>query len=61
MASNSNYVVVDEQALTNVFICELVRKAHPLRLVLHGLSIHDGMLELLNNRLVNGVALARER
>jgi hypothetical protein len=44
-------------ALTDVLVCKLVREAHPLRLMLHRLSIHDCVLELLNNSLVDGIAL----
>lgn len=45
--------------LTDVLIGQLVSKTYPLRLVLHGLPIHDGMLELLDDRLVNCIALSR--
>ena len=43
--------------LTDIFICEFVRKADPLRLMLDGLPVHDGMFELLHNCLVDSIAL----
>ena len=43
--------------LTDILIRQLMRKAHSLRLMLHRLSIDNGVLELLNDLFVNGVAL----
>lgn len=47
----------DSRALTNVFICKLVRKANSLRLMLYRLTIHNCMLELLHDGLVDSIAL----
>lgn len=44
-------------ALTDVFVTKLVAETHALRLMLHRFSINDSLLELLGNRLVNGITL----
>lgn len=46
-------------SLTDIFVCEFMREADPLRLMLHGLTIHNCMFELFHNGLVNGIALTR--
>ena len=43
--------------LTDVLIGKLVRQTHSLWLMLHRLSIHDRVLELLHDSLVNSIAL----
>ena len=43
--------------LTDIFVCKLVRQAYPLRLMLHGLSVYNGMFELLHDCLMDGIAL----
>ena len=43
--------------LTDVLVAELVGQTHPLRLMLYGLSIHNRVLELLHDSLVNSIAL----
>ena len=43
--------------LTDVFIGKFVGQTHPLRLVLHRLSIHDRVLELLHDSFVDSIAL----
>jgi hypothetical protein len=45
------------KTLTDVFVCKFVRQSDSLRLVFDRASIDNGMLELLNNGFVNGVAL----
>ena len=42
---------------TNIFIAELVSKAHALRLVLDRFAVNNGVLELLHDRLVDRVTL----
>src|SRR3954470_6262978 len=42
---------------TDVFVGELVGEADSLRLVLDGLSVDDGTLELLNDGPMDGIAL----
>ena len=44
-------------ALTDVFIGQFVCQADPLRLMLDGSSIDNGLLELLHDGLMDGVAL----
>ena len=44
-------------ALTDVLIGKFVGQTHPLWLMLHRLSIHDRVLELLHDSLVNSIAL----
>jgi hypothetical protein len=46
-----------QRSLTDIFIGQLVRKADTLRLVLHGATVHDSVLEVVLNSAVNGVAL----
>lgn len=43
--------------LTDVFVSEFVSESNTLRLMLDGLPVHDGMLELFYYRLVDGIAL----
>ena len=43
--------------LTDIFIGQLVRKTNTLRLVLHGATIHDSVLEVVLDSAVNGVTL----
>ena len=43
--------------LTYVFILEFMCQSHPLRLMFDRAAIHDGMLKLLHDRLVDGIAL----
>ena len=43
--------------LTNVLVRKLMSQTHPLRLVLDGLPIYDGMLELLDDGLVDSITL----
>ena len=43
--------------LTNVLVRKLMSQTHPLRLVLDGLPIYDGMLELLDDGLVDCITL----
>ncbi len=50
-------VVLSNDPHTDVFVCELMRETHPLRLMLYRLTIHNRMLELLHNGLVYGIAL----
>ena len=42
---------------TNVFVGELVCETDSLRLVLDGLAVDDGALELLNDGPMDGIAL----
>lgn len=49
----------DVSALTDVLIGKFVGEAHPLRLMLHRLPIHDSVFELFYDRLVYGIALTR--
>lgn len=42
---------------TNIFVSKLVRETDSLRLMLDGLAIDNGHLEVLYNRAVNGVTL----
>ena len=44
--------------LTDVFVRQLVGQTDPLRLVLDRLAVHNGVLELLNDGLVDGIALS---
>lgn len=44
--------------LTDILICKLVRQSHTLRLMFYRAAIDDGLLELLHNSLVNGIALS---
>jgi hypothetical protein len=44
-------------SLTNVLVGQLVTEPDALRLVLYGLAIDDGALELLDNAPMDGVAL----
>ena len=44
-------------ALTDVFIRKLVRETHPLRLMLHRLSVYNRVLELLDNGFMDSIAL----
>jgi len=46
-----------EQRLTNIFVRKFMAKTYTLRLVLNGFAIHNGMTKLLNDRLVNCIAL----
>ena len=43
--------------LTDVLIGKLVGKTHPLWLMLHRLSIHDRVLELLHDSFMDSIAL----
>lgn len=43
--------------LTDVLIGKLVGQTHPLRLMLHRLSIHDRVLELFYDGFVDSIAL----
>lgn len=43
--------------LTDIFVGKLVGEPHTLRLMFHRLAIHNRLLELLDDGLVNGVAL----
>jgi hypothetical protein len=47
----------DGGVLTNIFVCELMTESHTLRLVLHGLTIDNGLAELFDDGFVDGVAL----
>lgn len=42
---------------TDVFISKLVRESHSLRLMLHRLSIHNGIPELLHDGAMDSIAL----
>jgi hypothetical protein len=42
---------------TNIFVGKLVRETHSLRLVPDGFSVHDGVFEVIDNRLVDGMTL----
>lgn len=42
---------------TNIFIGKLVREAHALRLMLDRFAVNNGVLELLNDRLVDRMTL----
>jgi hypothetical protein len=50
-------VLPETQVHTNIFIGELVGQTHALGLVLDRLAVHDGVFELLNDRLVDRVTL----
>ena len=47
------------QVLTDVFVGHLMGKTNSLRLMLNRLSIYNGMLKLVHDRLVDGIALTR--
>jgi hypothetical protein len=49
--------VEKHEGLTNVFVGKLVTESYTLRLVLNGFAIHDGLTELLDDGLVNSIAL----
>jgi hypothetical protein len=42
---------------TNIFVGKLMGQTHALRLVLDRFAIYDGVLEVIDNRLVDGVTL----
>lgn len=44
---------------TNIFVRQLMSQSYPLRLVLDGLAIHNGVLELLNDGLVDSITLQK--
>jgi len=44
--------------LTDILICQFVSQSYSLRLMLDRLPVDDGMLELLDDRFVDGVALS---
>lgn len=46
-----------KESLTDVFVRKLMGEPDSLWLMLHRSSIHDGLLELLNDGFMNGVAL----
>jgi hypothetical protein len=46
-----------QSSLTDIFVGQLVRKTNTLRLVLHGATIHDSVLEVVLDSAVNGVTL----
>lgn len=43
----------DARYLTDIFVCQFMRKPHALRLVLHGLSVDNCSLELLQDASVD--------
>lgn len=45
--------------LTDVFVCELMRETHPLRLMLHRLPVHYRVLELFYDGFVDSVTLCQ--
>jgi hypothetical protein len=42
---------------TDIFIRKLVRETNPLRLMLDRFAVHNGVLELLDDRLVDRITL----
>lgn len=44
---------------TDILIGQFMAQANSLRLMFHRLAEHDGHPEMLDNRLVNGIALER--
>ena len=42
---------------TDILVCELVRKADSLRLVLDGATVHNSVLELVLDGSVNSITL----
>lgn len=51
-------MLMSQKVLTNVFIGKLVGEAHALRLMLDRFTVDDGVLELLNDRLVDRITLS---
>jgi hypothetical protein len=45
------------QILTDIFICEHVRKTHTLGLMLDRLAVHNGVFEILDDRLMDRMTL----
>jgi hypothetical protein len=43
--------------ITNIFIRQFMGQANTLRLMLNGTTVYNGMFELFNNGLMDGVAL----
>ena len=48
---------LDREVRTNVFVGKLVSESHTLRLMLDRFAVNDGVLELLNDRFVDRIAL----
>jgi hypothetical protein len=49
---------IQREVRTNVLVGKLMSKAHALRLMLDRFAVDNGVLELLNDRLVDRVALS---
>ena len=57
MMSDSSDPIATAPKPTNVLVRQLMSQPYSLRLVLDGLPVHDGVLELLDDGLVDSITL----